>query len=876
MSVRWKLLLILVLVLVLFAGLQYAVERRLIAPSFAVLQHEDAEDDVTRGTEALAREVSGLDSTAHDWSAWDDTYRFVHDHNPEFAKANLLPSALGNLRVDILCLHDTRGRLAWGGTLRRGPKGALVLSPAPWGDLPPDDPLVAIGSLTGAMSGALMTARGPVLVASRPIVTSDETGPIRRVVVMGRLLDENLIRKLSSQTRVDLSVCPIGAGHLVPEAAEALAQLGPTRRTVVNTPGGGLVHAYATFPGLTGKPLLLIRAEVPSDITARGHVAVAFAQASSLAGGVLLLVVLALLLGRTVVGPLARLTRQVTRIGQSNDLSARVSAGDGDEIGALAHEFNAMLEAAEARDQALARVHRLSAAVVTTIPSALVMADAELNVLDVNQGFYEQWAPAASGELTGRLLDILPDCLLATPGLLEGICEVAREGGTSAFAGIRAGPDRDVDIRVCGFEAPRSGAEDERQVLIVIDDKTDENLLQEQMRQAAKLQAVGTLAGGIAHNLNNMLTGITGFTELTLTELADDSPVGADLRRVADLADRAAELTRQLLAFSRRQAPAFTRVDLDDLVARSARMLRPLIRENIELDLVGAGDLGAVRADPSQIQQVLVNLAVNARDAMPTGGRLTIATRNQDLDEAAAARLQLSPGRYVVLTVTDTGCGMDQATQQRIFEPFFTTKDVGEGTGLGLATVYGIVEQHQGRVAVTSEPGRGTVFTIYFPCLEPAETDAASEEAPLPARGRGETVLLVEDDDAVRQIAQRVLDEQGYRVLAAADALEGEDIATWHDGAIDLLLTDVVMPGRNGRELYDRLASSLPNLRVLFMSGYTDGLVLGGGLPDLSAPLLRKPFTPVSLARKTREVLDAGRGSVQRQVRQSLPRQDEG
>jgi len=383
--------------------------------------------------------------------------------------------------------------------------------------------------------------------------------------------------------------------------------------------------------------------------------------------------------------------------------------------------------------------------------------------------------------------------------------------------------------------------------------------LEEQLLQSQKMEAVGQLAAGLAHDFNNVLTAVLGSSELLLL----DTPAGATTREeieiIRDAATRAQDLIRQLLAFSARQVLKPVVLDLSALVDNVHKMLRRLIGEDIALTSTFAPGLGRVRADPGQMEQVLVNLAVNARDAMPAGGRLTLATANTDIEPpppGAGAGGPVPPGRYVMLQVTDTGSGMDAMTQARIFEPFFTTKARGRGTGLGLATVYGIVRQSGGHVAVESAPGAGTTFRIYLPRVEEALTAAAPPQPPPATAGSG-TILLVEDERLVRVLARKVLEQAGYRVLVAEGGAQALELARGHNGVIDLLVTDVVMPEMSGREVMRRLLQERPAVRVLYMSGYSDEAVAQHGVLDVGTSFIAKPFTPTTLAAKVREVLQA-------------------
>jgi len=389
-------------------------------------------------------------------------------------------------------------------------------------------------------------------------------------------------------------------------------------------------------------------------------------------------------------------------------------------------------------------------------------------------------------------------------------------------------------------------------------DVTERVQLEQQLRQAQKMEAVGRLAGGIAHDFNNILTAITGYADLLLEDLGATDPRRQDADEIHKAADRAAGLTRQLLAFSRQQVLQPTVLEVNKLVSDLEKMLRRLLGEDVALTTQLAPTTGRVKADPGQLEQVILNLAVNARDAMPNGGKLTLETGNVDLDESYATdHYPARAGPFVMLAVSDTGTGMSEATQAHMFEPFFTTKEKGKGTGLGLATVYGIVKQSGGFIWVYSEVGHGTTFKLYLPRVQEL-AERASQPAQTPARAaRGtETVLVVEDEAPVRSVARQVLERHGYTVLEAPSAEAALDLATRYSGAIHLLLTDVVMPGLNGRELATRLADLRPDARVIFMSGYTDDAVTRHGVLEPGSAYVQKPFTPDAIARKVREVLD--------------------
>jgi PAS domain S-box-containing protein len=386
-------------------------------------------------------------------------------------------------------------------------------------------------------------------------------------------------------------------------------------------------------------------------------------------------------------------------------------------------------------------------------------------------------------------------------------------------------------------------------------DITERKLLEEQLRQSQKMEAIGQLAGGIAHDFNNLLTTVIGYSDMALRQLGERDPVRAEIQEIQRAGEKAANLTHQLLAFSRKQVFASKLVDVNALITDAVPMLSRLVGGHIRLITHLDPALGNVRADPGQLEQVLLNLVVNARDAMPDGGTLTVRSQNADVDAASSRQhFGIAPGHYSVFTVADTGVGMDVDTQKRVFEPFFTTKDRPRGVGLGLATVYGIVSQSGGQVFLSSEPGRGAVFSVYLP--REGAPRALAEPPPELLHPSSETILLVEDEDAVRNLTRRLLENGGYTVLQASDAESAMEVADSHPGRLDMLLTDVVMPGLSGPELARRLLTSRPRLRVLYVSGYPDEAMASQGLLEPDASFLQKPFTPETLARRVREILD--------------------
>jgi PAS domain S-box-containing protein len=515
--------------------------------------------------------------------------------------------------------------------------------------------------------------------------------------------------------------------------------------------------------------------------------------------------------------------------------------------------FNAALRGAQ---EGLRRSEMNFRSLVTNAPYGICRCDSAGQLLDANPALLAMLGYSSSNELAGKHLGALyadaqqwfqlADYLLSATPFNGLIVEWKRKDGTGTV------------VRVSGRAV--SDGKKGRTFELFAEDVTERRALEQQLRQSQKMEAVGRLAGGIAHDFNNLLMVISGYSEFLLDRLGPDPALRGPAQEIASAAVRATSLTRQLLAFSRKQMLAPKILDLNSVVTENLKMLNRMIGEDIELVMVPAAELGTVRADAGQIEQVIMNLAVNARDAMPAGGKLTIETSNVSLDEDYARfHAPLRPGNYVMLAISDTGAGMDSETQSHIFEPFFTTKGP-KGTGLGLSTVYGIVKQSGGYIWVYSEAGKGTTFKVYLPRV--ADTVETPAQVAVPAESAAaepgtETVLLVEDEANLRYLARQFLEKQGYRVVEAADGAAAMQIAVAHEGVIHLLLTDVIMPGMNGRELAQRISEIRPNVKVLYMSGYTENVIGSNGTLDAGVRLLQKPFSLRDLKSKVREVLDS-------------------
>ncbi len=570
-------------------------------------------------------------------------------------------------------------------------------------------------------------------------------------------------------------------------------------------------------------------------------------------------------LQRVISGPIGELADTALSVSTQENYSIRARKRGNDEIGLLIEQFNSMLDRIQQRDIALQEaqnaledrvVERTSYlnALIENSPLAILVLDPQQKVQMYNPAFENLFQSAHKEDIGKPVAELFPNekALPETTATCEGL---SKETRVCLITRRKRKDGSYIDVEL--YLVPLTVKGRVLGSLGIYQDVTERRVMEKQVRMGQKMEAVGRLSGGIAHDFNNLLGVILGYIQVIKRSLVPGNSLYEYAEEIEKASQRAVGLTRQLLAFSRQQVLEPVVLNLNKLVSEMEKMLPRLIGEDIELGLILDPAISLVKVDPGQVEQVLMNLAVNARDAMPDGGKLTIQTGDAELDVAYAREHPGAiPGKYVMLAVKDTGTGIDPEIQAQIFEPFFTTKGRDKGTGLGLATVYGIVKQSNGYIAVDSEPGKGSLFTVYFPRIDqlaPAVTASAPE--PLTSRG-SETILLVEDAEPLRVLAHLFLKENGYQVLTAADGSLALQVAAEFAGPIHVLLTDVVMPGMNGRVLAERLSPSHPGMKILYMSGYTDSFIAGHGVLEPGTHLLRKPFTEEVLLRKIRELLD--------------------
>ena len=833
----------------------YFLSRALLMRSFTKLEANFASENIQRASSALTNEIDTLDRTTSEYGSWDQTYAFVHGHNPSYTASEFPSTTFLQLKINFVAIFDQHGTLLFSKGFDPERGGETFLPVGLKDHLKPGSKLVDLSSPDSHISGLLMLPDGPALVDARPVLMSDSRGPVAGTVVMGRLLDTSELARLGSVTHLGLIGQRVDQPSLSPDFQKANQEISAGNTVSIQSVGDNSLAAYQRIDDIYGKPALLIQVLLPRTIYEQGRNSQLQFLLLLLAAALVFGAVTLYLLERFVISRIANLTESITQIGASGNLSARLQVSGHDELAFLGTAINGMLEDLEKSqiDRHEGRT-RLSV-MMEKMPAVLWTTDKDLRFTS-GMGAGLEKLGAHSNEMTGKSL--FEYFQTNDPEFTPIAAHRKALAGESVTY--------ELEWQKLVFEThvqPFHGSEGELLGVIgVALDITDRKHLADQLRQSAKLQAVGELAGGVAHDFNNLLMVVKGHAEMLTDRLAKipadlSAPARQNVEQIQQAAERATGLTRQLLAFSRMQVLQPRVLDLNDAVAGMIQMVSRVIGENIELAFLPGAKLGRVKADPSQIEQVILNLVVNARDAMPEGGRLTIETLNVDLDRNYVQQhAVVEPGPYVMLTVSDTGSGIDPETQARIFEPFFTTKTQGRGTGLGLATVYGVVKQSGGYIWVYSEVGQGTTFKVYLPQV-PSEVEKSAPEKIVarPAPGT-ETILFVEDEESVRELVSEYLRGRGYTILEAPDGVQALELAEKHAGKIQLLITDVVMPRISGRELATRLTTARAGLKVLYISGYTDDSIFRHGVLEGGMSFLQKPFNLKAIAQKVREVLD--------------------
>ena len=1093
-------LVVLVLILVLYLG-----SRIFLLHSFNELERASVKKSTLQVASTMQEMFKEVRSMASDWSAWDDTYQFVQDHNPAYIQSNMMNTSFVSLRMNLIMVIDKNAKMVTGKTFDLQSGKEIPIPPKILEILHPGEPLLNLATPQDSHVGLFLLPDSEMVVATRPIVTSNNEGPIQGTLLMGRFLRASYILRLAEITQTTIKLQRLDDPNPPADFARIRPTINPREPVQTLVQSGKVISGYCFLNDIYGRPALLMRVDLPRTIYQRGIDSLTYILLSLATLGLCFGLMTYILLRQTVLNRLDFLHQRVREIGASGDPNARIELSGGDELTGLSVELNRMLETLGKSQLAWRESEARYRTLFDSASDAIFIHDAEGNILEANQAacerlkytreelqhtqidhiedgefglpfplriarlkergqlFSDAIHIAKDGtqmlvELNSRLLDYggktavlsvarditerkraeealkysekkyrmlyttmsegmaLYEILFDDNGrpldyqvldvnpAYEQILNRPREAAIGSKASVvdDVTPSSYIDIyakvaftgqpeffdyystvfqkhfaisvfspgrgrfavlfsditerkrteerlRLMQFSidhaaeaifwiapdgriiyvneavgallgysleemlqknvfvlnpslSPEAWAEQWRKAkaLGTISIETsllkqdgeyvplditfsyqqfegteycfafahditerqqaelEKSALQAQLSQAQKMDAIGRLAGGIAHDFNNILTGIQGYSELLLQTMPEADGSRNEVLEIRKAADRAAGLTQQLLAFSRKQVIAPQVLNINQLITEMRKMAGRLVGEDIQFEFKLSEKLGLTKIDPHQFDQMMINLMVNARDAMPQGGKLVIETQNFWIDSSPLNKsAEIPPGAYIRLSISDSGSGIDKETIKHLFEPFFTTKAQGKGTGLGLAMVYGIVKQNDGYINVYSEAGLGTTIKIYLPRQDEEEAQArpAAPASNLP-RGK-ETILLVEDEDMVRSLTRKLLTLHGYHVVEASQGEAAVQISRQHPESIDLLLTDVIMPQMNGKELFKILQTQRPQLKLLYMSGYSEAIIAHHGVLEDAANFIQKPFTLENLLKKVRAVLDA-------------------
>ncbi|MBI9085117.1 MAG: PAS domain S-box protein [Desulfobacterales bacterium] len=993
MSLRTKIIGIIMAAMVLYGVASLGILRFAIYPSFIKYEHRDALKDADRVKKALKREIHHLDSFCHDWASWDDTYVFVQNGDPQYAHTNLLNSTFTDNKLNLIYILNNRREMVWGNILDRRFQAQITLTAFPKDVFPNSHPLLDVGTAVGDfssrfISGLFNTEYGPMLVASRPVLTSDNQGPARGTMIMGRFLTMDLMETLKAQTGVEFHIEDLADSSRIRPNGK-FASVNPDPSTVmVDDRRKDVLMVLAFYSGLGQAPGISIHIEKERTIAAQGKTTLRYAVLFFLAAGAVVLGLIGWLIQKNVLNPIHQLTHHMLGVGRTGDMSARLELNRNDELGLLGAEYDGMLALLEKKSRELSddiQKRRLAEdalsesedryrRVLETVPNSISITTEKEGVFqEVNKSFTRISGYCREAALGRTAFDLN---LFADPGDLEQILTMLEQKGEvddleikyrrcdgklldTLFSARRlryAGKDSIVSVisdisdrkkaeeeslllataieqspdmvyitdtegyieyvnsafeAATGFskewvagkpasaiKGPQHGRMSSRSVwahlrqglpwkgrmnnrrqdgttfevlsavspvtntagdiikyVSVERDITEDIRRERQLRQTQKLEAMGTLAGGVAHDFNNILSGIIGFTEIALLEIDKDSPARASLQKVLSASERAGGLVRQILAFSRKGEQEHKPVRVRLIVNEALKLCRASLPAFIGIEQNLHSDL-AVMGDPTQIHQVVMNLCTNAGHSMEaSGGVLRVRLEAVELDEGFTNRYSdASPGAFVKLSVADTGCGIAPEIIDRLFDPFFTTKRKGKGTGLGLSVVHGIVEGHGGILTVASRPGQGSVFCVFLPVVEMQTGRAIGEDPPLPMGT--ERILFIDDEPFQVDLGMQVLSRLGYGVVTETDSLRALARFRADPDAFDLVMTDMTMPELTGDELGLAILSLRPDMPVILCTGYSERITESQAEAMGFRGFAMKPMVVGQIARLVRSVLD--------------------
>lgn len=837
-KIKYQLVFLVLLTVFGFSATEYAIQNLIVLPSFQRLEDVKARTNLARCVAAIENEVSHLDQVCNDWAAWSDTYDFMRTGSGDYIEANLVDTSFTDNNLNLICLVANDNQVAWSRTVDLENMEDFSIRMFPGDRFGADSPVLAHTRYregdTQGVAGIVITEKGPMLMASRPILTSNREGPARGTLIMGTLLTERYVSRLSRQVQVPFRVSPAA---------------GPAgRETVLERKGKDSILARASVPGLNRKAALDVIATLDTSILAMGRKTTRYAMYSGIVSGLGILFFLMFFMQRRVLMPLSGLAGKLTEIGNRGDMGARLAMKRRDEIGVVACEFDRMMDQLEEKshelvganealrmdqarrlevEKALRKSENYYRRVLFGMHEEIFIIGPDHRITDVNKphmdsvdrGREEILGQPCHRVFHGRDGSCTEDCgtcvldeVMETGTARQYRHQHRRADGLAVWVDVLMSPLRDEDGRFLG-------------VISAMRDVTQEVEMEKTVRQKSKMEAIGTLAGGIAHDFNNILSAILGYSQLASYELPAEGKAHGHLDEVMRAGERAKELVKRILAFTRRSERELKPVNLNEVMRDALKLMRGGLPATIEIVQDLEESVPPVWADTTEIHQVVMNLCTNAFHAMQKqGGTLTARLHVVQVGAEEASRVRgLAAGEYACIEIADTGTGMDEGTLARIFEPFFTTKPPGEGTGMGLSTVEGIVRSCGGAIAVESRLGEGTRFRTY---LRPAAKGA--EDRRMPSLDTldiqptlGARVLCVDDEPAIVKVQSQQLEKLGYNVVACDSPTEALDKIREAPEAFDLLVTDQTMPKMTGLQLAQSVHSINPSLPVVLCTGFS-------------------------------------------------------
>ncbi|HCE42639.1 MAG TPA: hypothetical protein DET40_03730 [Lentisphaeria bacterium] len=822
-------------------------------------------------SEALKSETARLDTLAADWGRWDESYAFIESRNQSYIDSNLQDQAIGNLGVDMMVFIDNTQKITYGTAFDPVKKVKIPLPPEIIECIESNKAIFNGGNDKDySRHGILMSSSSPFIFSACSILTSKLEGPSRGMLLMGNYLDKDFIGRIGRHIQKDFTVTRTDM-DMPAEMLDVSTELRKTNLPLISFPGGNSISVFMPINDVHDKQALIAEMTVKREIYSAGKQALITFICSLIASGGILYLLIYFILERAVLSKIRDYSQLFSRIRQMSDLSLRVDESGNDELGDLSREINKMLATLEhsKTSQQYAEISMLNnekryQLIIEQAPIGIVTCHMDERFRTANQSFCDIIGYKPEELISNKNIkditypeDYVPvmkhfeDQAKKSQQPMEYEKRLMRKDGKIIYALIRAQVYRDL------LGEPQYLIKTIQDITQQKENQARQKRLEEELRQAQQLESIGRLAGGFAHDLNNFLVPILAYTDMLLSVTKKDDPLYNGVLEIKSAAERAKTLSQKFLALSSKQMLEVTTLNLNDLIAAFKNILNRLIREDIRIEYHLSPGISMIKGDYAQIEQVVMNLAVNAKDAMPKGGLLTFETYNETLEkEIPDSHPAVKPGNYVVLKVTDTGTGISKETMAHLFEAFFTTKERGKGTGLGLSMVHGIVNQHGGGIKVWSSEGEGTSFAIYLPATDEALPILEKQKAPVEIKpGRGETVLIVEDEPSVLRIVSSELKRNGYNIIESEGGAEALEMARKHKGRIDILLTDVIMPVMDGKELYVRLSEIHPEIKVMYMSGHTYDVLSQHDIQAPDAQFISKPFSMEILRKKIQNLL---------------------